>query len=135
MRLMIYTICQQNEEECVASCRDGEYLDSATHKCAFCIASMVFLFVNYNNAKKSNCIKCSASNVCEECSGTNYVKTTNDGCIASCAITNYLKTKCVGDCVADDNAYLSISTDKCVKGRNIKIIMIKKIVGRMNKNI
>ena len=31
-----------NEEECVASCRDGEYLDSATHKCAFCIASMVF---------------------------------------------------------------------------------------------
>ena len=74
-----------------------------------------FFIINSKNNKKTNCIKCSASNVCEQCDGE-YVTTTNDGCAASCTIKNYLQTKCVSDCVADDNSYKNVAGDQCVKG-------------------
>lgn len=53
------------------NCDNGQYVSS--NKCLSCSTSM------------SNCLQCTASNVCTLCANTYLINYSGNGCVASCA--------------------------------------------------
>ena len=58
--------------QCVTACASDEYVDSTTHTCTKCYTPM------------TNCLLCTAHNLCTECAPSYYIKSDRSGCVSDC---------------------------------------------------